>query len=68
MITSYDFNCSRAGCKATVHVTMHMHDSHEWDLVQLGRALGFQQVGPVAFTNRPWQCISHEAETEAPRG
>ena len=78
MIASYDFCCTRPGCKATVHVTMHMHNDHQWDLEQLGSALGFRRVGdPLSFKidgvtvavgvrDEGWQCSSHDPE--APRG
>lgn len=69
MITSYDFCCVDPGCKVTVHVTMHMHDSHSWDLEQLGQSLGFRRsreilvLSPIATVGTTaWQCLSHDQE------
>ena len=62
MITSYDFCCGYPGCKVTVHVTMHMHDDHQWDLDQLGKALGFQRVDSSTIQVNPWQCVAHTSE------
>jgi glyoxylase-like metal-dependent hydrolase (beta-lactamase superfamily II) len=66
MTTSYDFCCGTPGCKVHVHVIMHMHDDHVWDLDQLGKALGFTRVGSeFTITTHPWQCVAHEASDGA---
>ena len=69
MIVSHDFCCSWPGCKVTVHVhvTMHMHDDHAWDLEQLGRAIGFRWIQPVnVIAANRWQCAVHDAEAAKP--
>lgn len=62
MTMRYEFSCTKLGCKAHVHVILHMHDDHECDIEQLGKALGFQRVGPVESFVRRWQCSAHDQE------